>query len=359
MDPAVVGRTQGEDRLSRLLVISHKETYASESGYSFTGGFALQIGTICRLFDRTIVVTALKKGAPPKGALPIVGPGLKVTPLPEPRGSRLFRKLGLLIWLPRNWGAVVREMRRCDQVHCLVPGDLGALGLLTALLLRKPLWVRHCGTWGNRETLADRFLMFLLPRIVGRGVLVQATGGGVDSPPPGRDGLNWIFSTSISEDEVRAIERTEDWRGGTAPVLVCIGRLSPGKNVVAAVRTLSLLTETFPESRLEILGTGSEEDSLRLEANRSGLSSANTIPRQRRAFGRSADLLSGTRLALPDPGRRGLPEGRGGSVGLWAARGRECGVRSTRIDRRPLRSNRDRPFAGGFGGRRGGDLEIP
>lgn len=257
--------------MNRLLVISHKETYSSGGEFFCTGGFALQIGGIGRLFTETIVMTTLRKGPPPPGAQRLDAPGIEVSALPEPGGSGFLRKLGLLIWVPRHWARVVRQMVRSDLVHCLVPGDIGVLGVLTALLLRKPLWVRHCGTWGSRTTMADRFLVFLLPRIAGRRALVQATGGGDAPPDPGREGLYWIFSTSISSAEMETIRRRRVWQGGVDPILLCVGRLSAGKNVAAALRTLALLSEDFSGARLEIVGSGPEEESLLLEARSLGL----------------------------------------------------------------------------------------
>ncbi len=260
--------------MNRLVVVSHKETYRAAQGDAFrcTGGFALQIEQLSRLFDETLVLTALRKGPAPPGALPLVGERLRCCPLPEPRGSGFRRKLGLLVWLPRYWPRLAKAVRSAEVVHCLVPGDLGVLGILTTLLMGKPLWVRHCGTWGTRTTLADRFLAILLPRVARRGHVVQATGGGAVPPAPGVATLSWIFSTSIRENEMASLERKRVWNGTEGPVLVCVGRLSAGKNTVSALGALALMLEDFPQARLEILGTGDQDAPLRRQAERLGLS---------------------------------------------------------------------------------------
>ncbi len=240
------------------MVISHKETYRAAQGGALccTGGFALQIEQLSRLFDETLVVTALREGQAPPGALPLAGERIRCAPLPEPHGSGFRRKLGLLVWLPRYWLHLARAVRSAEAVHCLVPGDLGVLGILTTLLMGKPLWVRHCGTWGIRTTLADRFLAILLPHVARRGHPVQATGGGASPPAPGVATLSWIFSTSIRESEMASLERRRVWNGAQGPVLVSAGRLSSGKNTVSALGALGAPARSLPAGPPRDPGSG-------------------------------------------------------------------------------------------------------
>src|SRR5690606_13251898 len=95
-----------------------------------------------------------------------------------------LRKLLLPWWLARHGARLLRAARAADVVHALVPGDLGVLGALAARLTGRRLVVRHCGTWGHRHTLADRFLAWWLPRLARSGAIVFATGGDVAPPPP-------------------------------------------------------------------------------------------------------------------------------------------------------------------------------
>ena len=68
----------------------------------------------------------------------------------------------MLIWLPKNIKTILKHIESADIVHSMIPGDIGLIGLLIALFMKKKIFIRHCGTWGNKTTLADRFIYWLL-----------------------------------------------------------------------------------------------------------------------------------------------------------------------------------------------------
>lgn len=242
-----------------LVIFSYKRVWedaASPSGYSTIGGFPMQIEALSELFDSTRIVVPLHRSSPPAGRLPLSGSNLRVVAVPEPRGSGLGRKLFLPFWLLRRGGLLWRECGRGDAVHALVPGDLGTLGLLAALARRKPLVVRHCGTWGNRQTLADRFLAGLLPHIAGGRRVILATGGGAD-PPKGSGGrASWIFSTSLSQAQMNELPEPKPWNGREPLRLVSVGRLTAGKNAAAAIEAMPEIRRYHPGTTLHLVGHG-------------------------------------------------------------------------------------------------------
>jgi len=257
-----------------LLIISHKEIWgdpASSSGYATVGGFPFQIAALCELFDRTVLVAALRPGQPPAGARPLSGHHLTVRPLPEPPGTDLRRKLALLAWLPRHLPHIWRTIRNADAIHTPIPGDLGLIGLLLALLQRKPLFVRHCGTWGNRTTLADRFIDWLLPRIAGGRNVVLATGG-AETPPCSRNpNIHWIFSTTLRQRDLPALPRARPWQPGETLRLVTVSRLTPGKNTLAALRALPAILQAHPAAHLHVVGDGPTRPALQAAAGEIGI----------------------------------------------------------------------------------------
>ena len=270
----------------RLAVVSHKPCWAmpeSPSGWATDGGFPFQMGALASLFDTTeLVVAARRRGDPPPGLSPLVpwgGGEIVVTALPEPAGRGALRKLTLLPWLVRHLPRLVARLRRADAVHAAVPGDLGTLGLLLALALGKPLLVRHCGTWGDRSTVANRLLAWLLPRLARRErTVVLATGGGSEPPEPGRPEVGWIFSTSITDRAWKTLPRAELPAGGTdtwtveRPLrLVTVGRLTAGKNQEAALRAVGLLDALGIHARLDLVGHGPAAGELTRLAERLGL----------------------------------------------------------------------------------------
>ena len=199
----------------RLVVVSHKETWKdpnSPSGYATIGGFPFQMGAISELFDQTTLMVPIRSTELPPGSLPLLGRNLEINPLPEPPGADLRRKIALLVWLPLNLPRIWQAVRQADVVHTPIPGDIGTIGLLVALFQGKPLFARHCGTWGSLNTLAKRFLHWLLERIAGEGNVVMATGG-ADSPPSERNpAIKWIFATTLSDKEIRNIHPAALWQ---------------------------------------------------------------------------------------------------------------------------------------------------
>ena len=136
----------------RLVVLSYKTCWPSAespTGYATHGGFPLQMAALSELFDRTTLVLPRSSAPGPDGLLPLAGRNLSVSPVPEPAGRDLRRKIALLGWLPRHLPALFRAVGRADAVHAVVPGDVGSLGIVLAILRRRRLFVRHCGTRGR------------------------------------------------------------------------------------------------------------------------------------------------------------------------------------------------------------------
>ena len=259
----------------KLVVVSHKECWAdsvSSTGYGTIGGFPFQMNAISELFWKTTLLIPLHDKPLPSGAIPLTGHNVSVRPLDMPAGRKLRRKIALLFWLPSNFPIIWRAIRNANAVHTPVPGDIGTIGILVAIAQRKPLFVRHCGTWGNKTTMTDRFLLSLLPRIASGRNVVMATGGGENPPCPKKHEISWIFASSISESEWFSIPRPESWKRGNALKLVTVSRLDPGKNTEAVIKTLPLLRKDCPKIILNIVGDGPCLETLKKLAESLGLS---------------------------------------------------------------------------------------
>lgn len=260
-----------------VLVISHKECWSragSPTGVATVGGFPQQLRALTEVFDETTLIATRRAGPPPDGAQDLVGRELRVILLDEPGGRGWRRKLAMLGWLPWHLPVLCREARRARAVHALVPGDVGFVGLLVALLLRRPLLVRHCGTWGRPATAADHVLHILLERLAGQRMVVLATGGGDLPPSADNASIRWIFSTTLSGAELAALSAPEPWRPGVAPRLVNVGRLTAEKNVRAVLEALPRLRQRHPGLSLDVVGDGPERAALEALTRSLGISPA-------------------------------------------------------------------------------------
>ena len=97
----------------KLVVLSHKVCWRdadSPSGYVTDGGFPFQMRAISHLFEQTRLAI-LSGGRKPAGARALIGHNLEVRPLPSPAGSDLWRKLYMLLWMPRYLPRIWREVR--------------------------------------------------------------------------------------------------------------------------------------------------------------------------------------------------------------------------------------------------------
>lgn len=258
----------------RLLVISHKETWAdplSPSGFSTKGGFPFQMRSMSEIFDETLILSLLRSSSQSPGVVALTGDHLRVKTLPEPNGHDLERKFRLLFHLPRWFVTIWREVAHADAVHAPLPGDLGTIGMIVALLQKKPLFVRHCGRWGIPSSAFDRWLQRFLERIANSRNVVMATGGADHPPSKSNPEITWIFSTALTEKELEQSPIAQPWQAGLPVRLITVGSLLPGKNITALINALPLLREHFPQLSLEVIGMGRLLNELQQQTRQLGL----------------------------------------------------------------------------------------
>src|SRR6267378_170657 len=196
----------------KLVVFSHKPCWSSAdspSGYATDGGFPFQMGALSELFDSTILVVPCSEPLSRVGEIPLGGHELSVAPLSTPMGRGLARKLSLGIWLLRNSPTILRELVKADAVHAAIPGDIGTIGMLLAFALRKPLFVRHCGNWLKPSTTAERFWKWFMEKFAGGRQVMLATGGSPEPPSCVNSAIHWIFSTTLSDAELRSCKGSD------------------------------------------------------------------------------------------------------------------------------------------------------
>jgi hypothetical protein len=257
----------------QLLVISHKLCWNSSdspSGFSTDGGFPAQIEAVSKLFRRTRVAVPVGGRPSGKGESPLQGEGLSVVPLTEPSGLAWRRKLNMPGWLAGNVLTLWREARQADAIYALIPGDVGLIGLLIGLFMRKPLFARYCGNWHEMKSPYQAFTRWLMERSAGGRNVMLATGGDVVPPSPRFPNVRWIFSTSLRRSELERCAAKAS-RSSMPLRLINSCRQEPYKRTELVIQSMPLLLERFPEVTFDIVGDGSSVPALRRTAEVFGL----------------------------------------------------------------------------------------
>ncbi len=243
----------------KLAVVSHKPCWlasGSPSGYATDGGFPMQMRALSELFSSTVLVIPVVRNAPDVAGEFLVGNNLSVQPLSVLTGVGLRRRLSAIGWLWGNLLLLIREMRRADAVHVAIPGDIGTIGLVVALLLRKQMFVRYCGNWNSQKSGPQRFCRWFMETFAGGRNVMLATGGADHNPSPRNPHVQWIFATSLKAADIagsRPRQRTEP--GQARLIIVC--RQEPGKGTEHVIASLPHLIERFPQVGLDVVGDGS------------------------------------------------------------------------------------------------------
>jgi hypothetical protein len=258
----------------RLVIISHKDCRFSDdspTGVSTDGGFPFQMRAISELFDSTVLMVPCSATGPAPRDMPLTGHQMTIRPLSPPSGEGRWRKLGMMMWLARNSARILREMTRADAVHAPIPGDVGTIGMLFALALRKPLLVRYCGNWLIQTTAAQRYWRWAMETYAGGRNVMLATGGAAEPPSARNPEMKWIFSTSLTNAQ---IDEYAVYREAPAPPrlrLVMAGRQETKKGTGEVLDAMPAILERFPEATLDVVGEGSALEGFRRQAASLGL----------------------------------------------------------------------------------------
>lgn len=242
-----------------LVVVSHKicwRSLDSPSGYVTDGGFPLQMQAISELFSSTELVLPSELTAQHDGASPLKGRILGVKLLTCVDGSGFHRRINMLIWLVKNVPIIWRAVQSADAVHTPIPGDIGTIGMIFAMLQRKPLFVRHCGNWFVQRTVAERFWKWSMEKFAGGRNVMLATGGADEPPSKLNSNIRWIFSTSLRQEQLlNALPRELSGNRKLRMIIAC--RQEEGKGTALVIDSLPIILGNFPYASLDVVGGGS------------------------------------------------------------------------------------------------------
>ncbi len=254
----------------RLCVISFKQCWQDADGrwYSY-GGFPAQMDSLRTLCDDMTIL--IVRSCAREGGMPLPADA-RVVAVRSPVGVDFRRKLSILTGLPYYVRRIDREVRNADLVHTPVPGDLPYLGLMLAIARKKPLFALYNGSWtvNSQTTVMNRITRQTMRRLARNGGVMMAVG---DAPTPPSPGMEWLFATSLSQEEVAATPVNDDRALSHPPRLIYAGRLSVEKGVPVLFAALAQLrSQCFePLPTLTLAGDGPERSALQASAREFGL----------------------------------------------------------------------------------------
>lgn len=215
------------------------------------------MAALSQLFDQTSVLVPVTTQVRSAGEIPLTGHRLRIIPLPVPYGNGWLRKLLFPVWCVRCLPIFLREFSSADAIHAPIPGDVGTIGMLLAWLFRKPLFVRHCGNWLRPKTTAEVFWRWFMERIAGGKNVMLATGGTDEVPSKKNPAIQWIFSTSLTEQELLNGAHPRRYPADRQLRLILVARQEKPKGTGTVIQSLALLLKPFPSVSLEVVGEGS------------------------------------------------------------------------------------------------------
>lgn len=244
----------------RCAVISHKRCWpasSSASAYATNGGFPFQIRALSELFDSTVLMVPRSPAPGSTEGILLTGHNLSVIPLTPPPPAGRTRSIALLLWLLKNGRPLIREIRKADAVHALIPGDVGTIGMILAVALRKPLFVRHCGNWLVQETRAEAFFKWFMIRFAGGRNVMLATGGAADQPSQRNEAIQWTFATTLTQRELAAYGATRRPRERRRRLII-VCRQESRKGTAIVIESLRAIHQDLPDATLDVVGAGTQ-----------------------------------------------------------------------------------------------------
>lgn len=243
----------------KLVVFSHKVCWpsaASPIGYATDGGFVFHMQALAGIFTSVNVVVPVSESVA-KGEVLFTNPKLTITPLKAIRQKGIFRKLYMPIWFLQHIRLFYTVIKNADALHAPIPGDVGTIGMLMAHVMRKPLFVRHCGNWLAANTLAEKFWKWYMIKYAGGNRVFYATGGSEVPPAAANPALEWIFSSSLTEDDlIQNAERSAPGQHRELRLLIAC-RQDEQKGTGRVIEALRLVDSDLPIS-FTVIGDGND-----------------------------------------------------------------------------------------------------
>ncbi|MFM1771013.1 MAG: hypothetical protein RLZZ71_155 [Bacteroidota bacterium] len=257
----------------KLIVFSHKVCWRSSNssiGYATNGGFVFHMQALCSSYKRVYLLVPISKNSQPHGEIIFTDPTIQIVPLSEPFGEGVLRKILFPFWLLFHLPKFIFYILKSDIVHAPIPGDVGTIALFIAPVLRKKLFIRYCGNWYLKKTIAEKFWGWYGEIFAGGRVAYLTTGGGLNEPSLKNKHIKWIFSSSMSTAEISSYPQ-KNFELSHSLTIASGGRLNNEKGFGILLDALALVYKKFPKVNLDIYGDGPDRKKFQRKAEELGI----------------------------------------------------------------------------------------
>ena len=242
----------------KLVVFSHKVCWpspASHIGFATDGGFVFHMQALSSSYNKVYLLVPISREKQPKGEIVFTDQSIQIVPLSVPFGKGVLRKLLFPIWLLFHLPKFVFYTLKSDVVHAPIPGDVGTIAMFIAPLLRKRLFIRYCGNWHRKKTIAEKFWGWYGESFTGRRIAYMTTGGGARAPSLKNKNIKWVFSSSMSNKDIASYNQKK-FDLANSLTIATGGRLIEEKGFGILLDAFAIIQETFPSVNIEIYGDG-------------------------------------------------------------------------------------------------------
>ena len=241
----------------KLLVFSHKECWKSSespTAWATDGGFAIQMDYLSKLFQETkIIVPEINRIK--KGEVFFTNKTIEIIPVKLLFKKGLLNKIFIPFWFVFYLPKFIYQIIKCDAIHAPIPSNIGTIGFVLAHLFNKPLYIRYCGNWLVERTIAEKFWHWYMIKFAGNKKVFLATGGASEPPSIKNKNIKWIFSTSLTAEELKVNKRKLNTEYINKLCIVC--RQEKGKGTELVIETIKKLSDINKIYYLDIVGDGS------------------------------------------------------------------------------------------------------
>lgn len=241
----------------KLIVFTHKRFWLNSNGeYVTNGGFLSQIEAIANVYDETLIICQKINNSNKAGVF-VKNNTIKLEPISYYNFRNCSRKINAVLNFPILFIHSLKYIKQYDDIHVILPGEGGFVGLIISLFFKKNTIVRFCTSPKKEIFKMDmpfiKSTLWLFEKLNGKkNYSIFMTGLFDKGVSEKWKSFKWIFSTTLKTEEIPAFQiKNNDQLN-----LLFIGRLDDNKNIFFSIEVFLEALKKIPEATYTIIGSG-------------------------------------------------------------------------------------------------------